>query len=64
MRKLFTSEEIDAISAFYKELFAATSMRDYAKQILDSGVELESIANICQFVLDSSRGIPIRKGKE
>lgn len=64
MRKLFSSEEIDKISHFYKQLFAATSMRDYAKQILDSGVELESIAKICRFVLDSSRGIPVRKGKE
>ena len=64
MRKLFTSEEIDIISSFYKELFAATSMRDYAQSVLDSSVKLESIANICRFVLESSRGIPIRKGKE
>lgn len=64
MRKLFESAEIDAISHLYKELFAATSMRALAQEKLDSAPELESIVNICRFVVESERGIPIRKGKE
>ncbi len=64
MRKLFSSEEIDKISHFYKDLFAAVSMRAFAQEVLDSKPDTESIVKICHFILESERGIPLRKVKE
>lgn len=71
MRKLFDSKEIDEISHFYKELFSATSMRGFAQDMLDryesksedSATKRESIRKICEFVLASQRGIPLRKSE-
>ncbi len=62
MRKLFASQEIDMISHFYRSIFnAKTSIRQVAQDMLDSNPELESIQKICHFILESQRGIPIRK---
>jgi len=62
MRKLFKSEEIDEIARFYKAIFnAEISIRQIAQEKLDSKPKLESICDICEFILSSQRGIPIRK---
>lgn len=60
MRKLFSHEQIDEISRFYKELFSHTApLRDIAQRILDSN-PMEQIKYVCEFVLNSSRGIAIK----
>lgn len=65
MRKLFKSEEIDKISHFYKELFSAPiTFRAFAQNVLDSGEKTESIIKICEFILKSERGIPVRNTKD
>ena len=62
MRKLFSHEEIDAISSFYRKLFHSDApLRQIAQEELDSQPALESIEKICYFILESQRGIPIRK---
>lgn len=60
MRKLFSREEIDDISRVYKVLFSHSApMRELAENELKR-TESKTIKYICEFILASTRGIPIK----
>lgn len=60
MRKLFSREEIDEITHVYKILFSRSApIRDLAQQQLDQSPS-ENIRYICEFILSSARGIPLK----
>lgn len=62
MRKLFSSEEIDEISRFYRQLFAQSShLKDFVKEEMQNKDLGLPLVKICQFILDSTRGIPLKK---
>ncbi|WP_027326975.1 acyl-ACP--UDP-N-acetylglucosamine O-acyltransferase [Helicobacter pametensis] len=64
MRKLFDSETIDEISALYRRLFARTSpLKELARAELDQCQSHPVLSKICHFILESERGIPLKKGK-
>lgn len=64
MRKLFTHEEIDFISALYKKLFSGVApIREIAQNEINANIDNKIILKICNFILQSQRGIPIKKGK-
>lgn len=64
MRKLFDSALIDEISSLYRRLFSRTApLKDLAKEELERCAHQPTLAKICQFILDSTRGIPLKKGK-
>ncbi|MDD7567262.1 MAG: acyl-ACP--UDP-N-acetylglucosamine O-acyltransferase [Helicobacter sp.] len=61
MRKIFTREEIDSISALYKRLFSHSApMKDIAQKELDSPNISESHRYVCEFILSNTRGIAIK----
>ncbi|WP_163555135.1 acyl-ACP--UDP-N-acetylglucosamine O-acyltransferase [Helicobacter suis] len=64
MRKLLERKEIDFISVLYKQLFDinGTSVRDNASKILEEYPQNAHAQEICQFVLESNRGIAIKAG--
>ena len=67
MRKIMDREDIDRIDALYRRLFSgAQSLRDLAAMELkvaqsqpDTNAE---IIRICEFILQSERGIPYKRG--
>ena len=62
MRKLFSHEEIDFISSLYKRLFSKTdTITNLAKKELEENPTNPHIKQICEFILNSQRGIPINK---
>ncbi|BDQ28062.1 hypothetical protein ASB1_17380 [Helicobacter heilmannii] len=64
MRKLLQSNEIDFISGLYKKLFDldSTSIRDNAQKILEEYPNNPHAREICEFVLETQRGIAIKAG--
>ncbi len=63
MRKLFERCEIDAIHALYRRLFSGKDLiRTLAQQELQADSLHPHLQEICHFILNSQRGIPIRKG--
>ncbi|WP_233702012.1 acyl-ACP--UDP-N-acetylglucosamine O-acyltransferase [Helicobacter enhydrae] len=64
LRLLFEHTQIDEISMLYKKLFSRVApIKELAEEELAKNPS-ENIARICHFVLESTRGIPFRKGKE
>lgn len=64
MRKLFSREEIDEISRVYKILFSRSApIRDLAQEQL-SQTQDSTIQYICNFILNTTRGIPLNKGAQ
>ncbi|STQ86114.1 acyl-ACP--UDP-N-acetylglucosamine O-acyltransferase [Helicobacter muridarum] len=67
MRKIMDRYVIDKIDALYKRLFSGSqSLRDLAslelKVAQGSGSDESEIISICEFILQSERGIPHRRG--
>lgn len=63
MRKLFSHEDIDFISRLYKKLFSSSApIREIARNEINENPQNEYVLKICNFILQSQRGIPIRKG--
>ena len=63
MRKLFSHEEIDFITRLYKRLFSGCApIREIAQDELQKNPNSIYAIKICNFILQSSRGIPIRRG--
>ncbi|GMB95469.1 acyl-ACP--UDP-N-acetylglucosamine O-acyltransferase [Helicobacter sp. NHP22-001] len=62
MRKLLQSSEIDFISRLYKKLFdlETTSIRENAQKILEEYPNNPHAREICEFVLETQRGIAIK----
>ncbi|PAF44793.1 acyl-ACP--UDP-N-acetylglucosamine O-acyltransferase [Helicobacter sp. 11S02596-1] len=63
MRKLFSHQDIDFISQLYKRLFSGSSLiREIAQDELQKNPDNKYTQMICNFILQSNRGIPIKKG--
>ncbi|MDO7252506.1 acyl-ACP--UDP-N-acetylglucosamine O-acyltransferase [Helicobacter cappadocius] len=63
MRKLFSREDIDFISKLYKRIFSGSApMRELVQKELDENPQNQYVSKICNFILQSQRGIPIKKG--
>lgn len=63
MRKLFNSEEVNEISLLYRRLFSRKApLKEIAQEELEKSQTKPILVQICQFILDSTRGIPIKKG--
>lgn len=62
MRLLFSHEEIDFINGLYKRLFSETApITRIAQEEFLKNPSNEFVNKICNFILQSQRGIPIRK---
>ena len=63
LRKLFERDEIDAISHAYKILFSGSApIRELAQDLLEKA-EFDSIKKICEFIINTKRGIPFVRGE-
>ncbi len=63
LRKLFAKDEIDAISHAYKILFSGSApIKELAQNLLVEA-KFESIKKICDFILNTKRGIPFKRGE-
>lgn len=61
LKLMFSTEEIDRISTLYKKLFSGKRIvREVAEEELHNNHPFNpNIAYMCQFILESTRGIPI-----
>lgn len=65
MRKLFGADDINEISLLYKRLFSRKApLKELAQEELEKSKDKPILMQICQFVLDSARGIPMKKGNK
>lgn len=66
MRLLFTRQEIDKISSLYKKIFDSSDLvANRARQELELLDPSETILRgICEFIIDSKRGIPLKRENE
>lgn len=63
LRKIFERDEIDEISHTYKILLSGKyPIKEIAQEILQNA-KFDSIKNICNFIIDSKRGIPYKRGE-
>ncbi|PAF43006.1 acyl-ACP--UDP-N-acetylglucosamine O-acyltransferase [Helicobacter sp. 11S03491-1] len=63
MRKLFSHEDIDFIAQLYKRLFSSEApLKELAQNEIQKNPNNEYVLKICNFILQSQRGIPIKKG--
>ncbi len=62
LRLLFPRQEVDEIASIYRRLFARTdTLTNLAKQELMNFPANAHVQKICNFILESKRGIPIKK---
>ena len=62
LRRYMERAEIDLLKHAYKELFTKGIARDNAKKILED-TQSASVKEMCEFVVNSKRGIPLKKDK-
>ncbi|PAF49348.1 acyl-[acyl-carrier-protein]--UDP-N-acetylglucosamine O-acyltransferase [Helicobacter sp. 13S00401-1] len=63
MRKILSREDIDSISTLYKKLFSGKqSLQEVATLELETN-PIDEIKHICNFILESTRGIPFKRGE-
>ncbi|MDA3966851.1 MULTISPECIES: acyl-ACP--UDP-N-acetylglucosamine O-acyltransferase [Helicobacter] len=65
LRKNFEHHEVDKINSAYKRLFVANKpIKEIASDILAEDCDL-NVSNLCNFIIQSTRGIPfVRKNNE
>ncbi|WDL74590.1 acyl-ACP--UDP-N-acetylglucosamine O-acyltransferase [Helicobacter winghamensis] len=66
LRKNFEHHQVDKIHNAYKRLFLGNApIKEIAKEILEEDPQDENVVKMCQFIMDSTRGIPfVRKNYE
>ncbi|MCE3038726.1 acyl-ACP--UDP-N-acetylglucosamine O-acyltransferase [Helicobacter anatolicus] len=63
LRLLFSHEDVDYINALYKRLFSKEGLlSDLTKQELQKDPENIFVKKICNFIMNSQRGIPVKRG--
>lgn len=63
MRLLFKREEIDFVNSLYRKLFSEKDLLgNIAKKELEENPDNVFINKICNFILNSQRGIPVKRG--
>jgi len=60
LRKLFNREEIDEVNRVYKVLFSRSAPIRELAQIELQNSQNKNIKYICEFILNSTRGIPLK----
>jgi len=64
LRRRFESSEIDEIKKAYKYLFSDTSdLKEKANSLLNEASN-QNVRKMCEFILSTTRGIPLNKGKD
>lgn len=62
LRKLFALDEVNEISRLYKRLFSRKApLKEIAQEELERSQDKPVLVQICQFILESTRGIPIKR---
>lgn len=62
LRRRFDKDEVDKLSKAFKFLFRQGDLKENAKNLLEKQ-ESENIKKMCQFILETKRGIPVYRGK-
>ncbi|MCR8705485.1 acyl-ACP--UDP-N-acetylglucosamine O-acyltransferase [Campylobacter sp. 2352 PW] len=62
IRRRFDKEEVDVLSKAFKFLFRQGNLKDNALNLLES-TSSENVKKMCNFILETKRGIPIYKEK-
>lgn len=63
IRRRFDKEEVETINKAYKFLFKSGDLKENASHLLKEN-ENKHIKKMCEFILNTKRGIPIYRGKE
>lgn len=66
LRKNFEHHEVDNINQTYKKLFNGNKpIKEIAQEILNENPKDKNVIKMCQFIIDSTRGIPfVRKNND
>ncbi|WP_273212806.1 acyl-ACP--UDP-N-acetylglucosamine O-acyltransferase [Helicobacter rodentium] len=66
LRKNFEHHEVDKIHTAYKRLFFGNApIKEIAKEILNDNIKDSNVQKMCEFIIQSTRGIPFtRKSNE
>lgn len=64
LRRRFDKDKVEIINKAYKFIFnQGVSIKDQAQILLNETAD-ESVKNMCEFIINTKRGIPLNKGKE
>ena len=63
IRRRFDKDEVERINKAYRFLFNGKDLKGNALTLLDQAPESENVQKMCEFILDTKRGIPIYRGK-
>ncbi|KAA6225181.1 acyl-ACP--UDP-N-acetylglucosamine O-acyltransferase [Campylobacter sp. LR291e] len=62
LRRRFDKEEVEILNKAYKFLFRKGDLKENAKNLLQTN-DNENVKKMCNFILETKRGIPIYRGK-
>ncbi|TKX28456.1 acyl-[acyl-carrier-protein]--UDP-N-acetylglucosamine O-acyltransferase [Campylobacter sp. MIT 12-5580] len=63
IRRRFDKDEIECINKAYKFLFRGGDLKEKAEELL-SQTSSENVKKMCEFILETKRGIPVYRGKK
>lgn len=63
IRRRFDKDEVERINKAYRFLFNGKDLKENATSLLSQGCESENVKKMCEFILNTKRGIPIYRGK-
>lgn len=63
LRRRFSKEKIDSLLSAYRYLFKQGSLKDQASELLKI-TDDENVKKMCEFILNTTRGIPLFKGRD
>ena len=63
IRRRFDKEEVEILSKAFKFLFRQGSLKENALRLLEE-TQSDNVKKMCNFILETKRGIPVYKGKE
>ena len=64
LRRHFDKDDINALKSAYRELFENNKpLKDVATNLYETNDNF-TVKNICQFILDSKRGIPFKRNEQ
>ena len=62
LRRRFDKEEIEILSKAFKTLFRKGNLKENAQRLLNEN-QNENVRKMCNFILETKRGIPVYKGR-
>lgn len=63
IRRRFDKDEVEKINKAYKFLFKHSDLKTAASEILPK-CESENVRKMCEFILNTTRGIPVYRGRD